>query len=342
MKNKCFFLLQFFFLLIGLNVANAGEITVAKYAGDFMSNGVGARALGMGGSYVAVAEGEISAYWNPAGLARMIYPQISLMHVERFSGIVKYDFLGISKPFGKTSTLAFSLARTGVDDIPITALRNPNLPVGAAYEDQQGNLVRNWVFVEKWTRYVDYVAYVSYARMWKENWFLGGNVKMVYKGAADHSAWGLGFDVSLLNNPWRNLWIGANLQDATTTFLAWDTGRTELIVPTLKWGAAYPFHFYKFAVTPTFDVNTQFENIRYGTQANIGGISFDFHEGAELSYKNLIAFRVGSDRGRLALGAGFHLPRLNIDYAFLSHKVLGETHQISLSLTLEDSKFKRK
>jgi len=342
MKNKCFFLLQFFFLLIGLNVANAGEITVAKYAGDFMSNGVGARALGMGGSYVAVAEGEISAYWNPAGLARMIYPQISLMHVERFSGIVKYDFLGISKPFGKTSTLAFSLARTGVDDIPITALRNPNLPVGAAYEDQQGNLVRNWVFVEKWTRYVDYVAYVSYARMWKENWFLGGNVKMVYKGAADHSAWGLGFDVSLLNNPWRNLWIGANLQDATTTFLAWDTGRTELIVPTLKWGAAYPFHFYKFAVTPTFDVNTQYENIRYGTQANIGGISFDFHEGAELSYKNLIAFRVGSDRGRLALGAGFHLPRLNIDYAFLSHKVLGETHQIPLSLTLEDSKFKRK
>ena len=342
MMNKLRYFSVFLLVFGFAHLSPAGEITVAKYAGDFMSNGVGARALGMGGSFVAVAEGGISAYWNPAGLARMNYPQINLMHVERFGGIVKYDFLGISKPYGESSTLAFSLARTGVDDIPITALPNPDLPVGAAYEDGQGNLVRNMTYVVKWTQYMDYVGYLSYASQWKNGWYLGGNVKATYKRAADHSAWGLGFDMSLLGNPWKSLWVGATLQDVTTTFLAWDTGRTELIVPTLKWGAAYPFHFYKFRLIPALDLNTQFEGIRYGAQAHIGNISFDFHAGAELSYKNLLAFRVGSNRGRLALGAGIHLPRLNIDYAFLSHRALGATHQISLTLTLEDAKFRRR
>jgi hypothetical protein len=37
----------------------------------------------------------------------------------------------------------------------------------------------------------------------------------------------------------ENLSVGANLQDATTTLVAWSTGRNELVSPTLKLGAAY-------------------------------------------------------------------------------------------------------
>ncbi len=39
-----------------------------KYAADWLSYGAGARALGMGGAYVAVADDATAAYWNPAGL----------------------------------------------------------------------------------------------------------------------------------------------------------------------------------------------------------------------------------------------------------------------------------
>ncbi len=339
------FLTVFFagiFSLVLVESVQAGGITVAKYAGDFMSNGVGARALGMGAAYVSLAADGTAAYWNPAGLARMDYPQLNLMHVERFSGIVKYDFLGLAKPFGEKASLAFSLVRSGVDDIPMTAVPDPSLPVGAVFEDANGNKVRNMPFLKSMTQYVDYVATVSYARAWKDGWFYGGNVKMVYKGVASHSAWGLGFDVGILGNPWRNLWVGANLQDATTTFLAWDTGRTELVVPTLRWGATFPVHFYKFRVSPALDVVTQFEGIRYGAQAHVGGMSFDFHPGAELAFKGLLFFRAGSNAGHFSAGAGFHLPRLNIDYAFLAHKDLGNTHQISLALTFEDARFKRR
>ena len=336
-----------YFLVLILTIflmgeVRAGEITVAKYAGDFMANGVGARALGMGGAYVSLAADGTAAYWNPAGLARMNYPQLNLMHVERFAGIVKYDFFGLAKPFGEKASLSFSLARSGVDDIPITAVPDPSLPVGAVFEDANGNKVRNMPFQKSLTQYIDYVAYISYARAWKTGWFYGGNVKIAYKGVASHSAWGLGFDVGILGNPWRKLWVGANLQDATTTFLAWDTGRTELIVPTLRLGATYPIRFFRFRMAPAFDVTSQFEGIRYGAQAHLGGVSFDFHPGVELAFKKLLFFRAGSNAGHFSAGAGFHLPRLNIDYAFLSHKDLGATHQISLALTFEDARFKRR
>ena len=39
-----------------------------KYAGEFLNNGAGSRALGMGGAYVAVANDVTAGYWNPAGL----------------------------------------------------------------------------------------------------------------------------------------------------------------------------------------------------------------------------------------------------------------------------------
>lgn len=45
----------------------------------------------MGGANVAVVNDVIAGYWNPAGLARMDYPQISLMHEEHFGSIVDLD-----------------------------------------------------------------------------------------------------------------------------------------------------------------------------------------------------------------------------------------------------------
>ena len=53
--------------------ASAGDTYVAKYAGEFMAIGVGGRALGLGGAYVALANDVTSGYWNPAGLARITY-----------------------------------------------------------------------------------------------------------------------------------------------------------------------------------------------------------------------------------------------------------------------------
>ena len=62
----------------------------------------------------------------------------------------------------------------------------------------------------------------------------------------------------------------------------------------------------------------------------------------EYLLKKLLALRMGLDTGRFTAGVGVKLPKLNVDYAFLSHSDLGDTHRISLILTLEEDKFKRR
>jgi hypothetical protein len=49
----------------------AGETKVAKYAGEFLSIGIGGRALGMGSAAVALASDVTAGYWNPAGLVNV-------------------------------------------------------------------------------------------------------------------------------------------------------------------------------------------------------------------------------------------------------------------------------
>ena len=60
-------------VVLALAVAiNAHAQTVTKVgttAGKFLSIPVGARALGMGGAFVAVANDVSAMYWNPAGIA---------------------------------------------------------------------------------------------------------------------------------------------------------------------------------------------------------------------------------------------------------------------------------
>ncbi|MDZ7377021.1 MAG: hypothetical protein ONB13_10410, partial [candidate division KSB1 bacterium] len=116
------------------------------------------------------------------------------------------------------------------------------------------------------------------------------------------------------------------------------------IIPTAKLGIAY-FWTNKIIsgqVIPAVDIDVRFENRRYAAQSHLGPTSFDFHIGAEYRFRQMLAMRAGWDIGHFTAGIGIKLPRLNVDYAFLSHQDLGNTHRISLILTLEEQKFRRK
>ncbi len=105
--------------LIGQNVSAQ---KIAKYAGEFLSIGVGGRALGLGGAYAALANDVSAGYWNPAALAQINYPEIMLMHDERFGGMLNYDFGAVAIPYGKDVTFGMSVMRLGVDGIPDTRI----------------------------------------------------------------------------------------------------------------------------------------------------------------------------------------------------------------------------
>ena len=96
------------------------QTVIAKYAGEFMALGVGGRALGMGGAFVAVANDVTSGYYNPAGLANLNYPQLALMHSEQFGNLVNYDYGAVAIPFQNDMSFGLSIMRLGVDGIPDT------------------------------------------------------------------------------------------------------------------------------------------------------------------------------------------------------------------------------
>jgi len=319
---------------------NAGDFVTGKYAGEFMATGVGARSLGMGGAFVAISDEATAGYWNPAGLADLQYPQLVGMYAERFAKLVNYNYGAIAIPASRRSSLALSVIRLGVDDIPVTALRRDDLELGAIYD---GNKI-NTPYVVRTINDAEWAFLLSYAKRVSNRLAWGTNVKVVTKQVGDNSAWGLGFDLALMYGLFKNMNVALNVQDVTTTLLAWDTGRKETIIPTMKFGGAYFFDIpaINSRIIPALDFDLRFENRRTASQFNAGRYSLDSHLGLEYEFKELVAVRLGSDVGHFTAGAGLRLPRLNIDYAFMSHDELGDTHRISLLLTIKEEKFKRK
>ena len=114
------FILLAIVLVAGTLPASAQRTGVAKYAGEFMASGLGGRALAMGGAYVAAANDVTGAYWNPASLMRTQYPEIGLMYEQRFGGLLNYNYGGVAWPFSKKYTLALTVTRSAVDDMPDT------------------------------------------------------------------------------------------------------------------------------------------------------------------------------------------------------------------------------
>jgi len=315
----------------------------AKYGGEFLTLGAGGRGLGMGSAYSALANDVTAGYWNPAGLAQIEFPQIMLMHSEQFDGVVNYNYGSFAMPLGVNRTLGLGLIRLGVDDIPVTKLTNPQIKLGEIYVDENGVTRVNTPYVARTISDAEYALFLSYASRKSAKWSWGANVKIVHKNVGDNSAWGLGFDLATLLKPVGNLQVGLNLQDFTTTVLAWNTGARELIVPTLKAGVAYPVAIASLSgyMAPAVDFDIRFEGRDYAAQFATGPVSVDSHLGWEYQFRDLFALRVGSDIGQFTAGAGLILQKFQLDYAFLSHDDLGNSHRVSARFSFDNPKYRR-
>lgn len=332
-------ILVLFFTFLQVNA----QTVISKYAGEFLAIGVGGRPLGMGGAYVAVANDVTAGYYNPAGLARINYPEISLMHDARFGNLENYDYAGVAIPFDNDMSFGLSIMRLAVDGIPDTRNALMDITGSGSLDDV------NRLDYSKITEFSDqdWAFYLTFAKKQSENFFYGANIKIIRRNIAEYSAWGVGFDAGAIYCPMDKLSLGLNLQDITTTMVAWSTGRNELISPTVKVGGAYEVNFLGGIIIPALDLDIRFENRQFASEFHIGPVSFDGHFGFEYNFKNIFAVRAGyNDVKQFTIGAGVKLPKLNIDYSFArfsgsSVDNLDDTHRISIMLTLEEPKFLR-
>lgn len=327
-------------LLIGLVLVlinSTGQAQVYKYSNEFLSLGIGARSLALGGTGVAAPGDAFSTYWNPAALVEIKDNiQIGFMHNAQYAGIAKHDYGSVTFKQNQESVMALSFIRYGIDDIPNTL----NL-------FQSG--VADYSRIVNFSA-VDYAFIGSYARKLKiEGLSVGGNVKIVRRVVGDFAnAWGFGFDFGA-KYTYKKWVVGAVLRDATSTFNAWKytfseqdkqvfvatnnqlpTNNLEITVPKLAIGGTRKFTFKEemFSVRPEVNMDFTFDGKR-NTYFGSSFASADVKGGLELGYKEFVFVRMGVNQfqqvkdisGRTnfsaipSLGVGLKLTNMVIDYA---------------------------
>ncbi len=296
-NNYLFLFFSIAFLVLALQ--SSGQ--TPKYSNEFLSIGVGARALGMSNAFVSVAGDATAGYWNPAGLLQIESNlQVALMHTEYFAGIAQYDYGSLAFNTDENSALGFSYLRFGVDDIPDTS----------ELIDSEGNI--NYDRIRSFSA-SDNAFILSYARRINENLDIGVNAKVIRRTAGSFAgAWGFGLDagVQYRMNDWHFAAMG---RDITSTFNAWSydlddrmrevftlTGNEipenslEITLPRFILGASRSFVLYKdFSLLASVDLNFTTDGKR---NVLIKGdpVSVEPVVGVEFNYNQIVFLRAGA------------------------------------------------
>jgi opacity protein-like surface antigen len=312
---------------------------VGTTAAPFLSIEVGARAIGMGGAYAAVANDATALYWNPAGLARMTSSgEVTLNHTEWLADI-SYDFAGVVLSLGRGGKVGLSFTSLTMGDMDVRTI---------AYPEGTG---------EKFGA-SDFAIGTSYARNLTDRFSIGFTAKYVNQKLWHESASSFAIDIgTLFTTQFNGMTVGMSISNFGNKMqmLGRDTqipvdvapdkeGNNSKIVGNMqtdKWSLPLIFRFgvamnlinnYNFRWTVAVDAmhpndNTEYLNV--GTEYAIKNIVF-----LRAGWKNL--FMKDSEEG-LTAGAGlaYNLMgniKLKLDYAFGDFGILENVQKFSLGM----------
>ena len=274
---------------------------------SYLDIGVGARGLGMGGAYTALADDAHSVYWNPAGLARLEKREVAASHSE-LGNSTRHDFLVYAHP---TSQAVLAAGLTYLNQGRIAGRDAAGRPTGG-YDASDAALA---FAAGRKTDLVD----------------LGVSVKYLRSHIASTEAQGLAVDTGLkrefpagagmvvLGAALRNIGPGLKYADQ----------RNDLPLRAAFGGA------YRFAAGHALAVELQDGPRGAGMEGGAGG-EFKAHEGVflRLGYTSKSSAVAGSGfdatRG-LTLGLGLKKDGFSLDYAAQAAGELGSTHRFTLS-----------
>jgi hypothetical protein len=342
-------------VLAALVLAVSGTARATPFAGSFMADGGGARALGLGSAFVAVADDASAAFWNPAGLLNVPHRQVLAMHSERFGNLVDRDYASYVQPLSgggdwSNGAFAFSVIHLAVNDIPFTKDIDLDTDNNGVVDDTEALQLLDPVFQDQ-IRYEtdrELAFLASYARTFGD-WQVGGTAKFVRQTVGEFSSFGIGVDLGVLRrNWWRDLDVGVKLQDITTTYLSWSTGRNETVAPVVVPGAAYDWSFpdvgMKVQAMTALEVHfdgrgNQVDQFGYQSWGGIfDDVSSNLFLGLETSLRDRAHLRFGSHGGfdsqELTFGVGLELDRYHVDYAHAGDVLAIDesTHRVSVSV----------
>jgi hypothetical protein len=294
-------------------------------SGTFLQIGVGARAVGLGESFVAVANDPSAVYWNPAGLASLQRREVSESHVE-WPADIKYDHLTLVMPsrrLGGSIAIQLGLLSTQIQETTELA------PFGTGRDFSYSDMVVGATYARRWT---DKLLVGAGAKFLRED--LGSQVggpvtRAILFDAGSIFYLGLGsvrIATSLTN-------FGSSLKPSGA-YISPYTGERRLydgFDPPLmfRYGVAFePVENSVQRLTTSFEVDQPADNQQ------------TLKIGAEWSYRRSFALRTGynfeADELKFSAGTGFVADfgslHGTLDYAYTDAGFLGAIHRVSLGV----------
>ena len=267
-------------------------------------NGIGARALAMGGAFVAVCDDATAMVWNPAGLAQLDDTRLVGMSTDLYGWGITHQFVGATTSFANLG-IGLGWERASIDGQVVE--------VG-------GGLGGAFTWVES-------AIIGSLAANVMDVAMAGANVKyyMADSGVGD-SANGFGFDLGLLVSLGDMFVIGVNAKDLAGSTIEWDGGATDIISGLYKAGLAMKLADDKFVLAADVDFDG----------ASLG----DTHFGVEFKVIDELALRGGVvltnnfQDYNLTVGVGINVAGLYVDAAYLLNETLENTLVLSAEFSL--------
>ena len=206
LKQKCYSIL--FILLFFISSANAA----------FNDIGVGARPLGLGGAFVALADDSNAANYNAAGLAYIDEIQIGATYAQRFNGLVNYSTISGVIPISGIGTLGANIGILS-EDSDIYREQTLRFTYGRTLFQQVG-LGLN-------------IKYFS-TNFDSENEFVRSNPYF-----AETSSSAVSLDLGLLAKPVKSLSIGLAVENVIPADVSISEEQTETVPMNIRMGIAY-------------------------------------------------------------------------------------------------------
>jgi hypothetical protein len=281
-------------------------VVLADGIGAFSAfkNGIGARALAMGGAFVAVADDATATLWNPAGLAQLDDTRLAGMSTDLYGLGITHQYIGAVTTFANLG-IGLGWERASIDGQIL---------------DEGG--VQGGTFT-----WVEQAIVGSLATNVLDVAMAGANVKYyLADNGLGEAASGFGFDLGLLVSLGDMFVIGVNAMDLAGSTLSWDGGATDVISGLYKAGLAMKLADDRLVLAADVDFD--------------GSDLGDTHVGVEFQVIDELALRGGvvlTDNFQdyyFAVGAGINVAGLYVDAAYILEETLGNTLVLSAEFSL--------
>jgi hypothetical protein len=166
---------------------------VGTTAGQFLKIGAGARPIGMGGSYVALANDITAVYWNPAGLSRVNGNGEAIFNHAAWLADTDYNFAAVSLNVTGFGSLGLQVISFSTPEQDVRTIRNPE----GTGQKWSGNFIS---------------LGLTYARRLTDKFSIGFTGKYVQEKIFNARSQGAAFDLGILYiTPVNSLTLGASI-----------------------------------------------------------------------------------------------------------------------------------